>query len=99
MIRRRGLRIASLPQDVGRGSHTPMEILRAARPELAEVRLELEACEERLGEPEVTGDLRRMERVLEATRNCSSASPSSAATASTARPAGAWRSSASTATT
>ena len=65
VVRRRGLRIASLPQYVERGSHTPMEVLRAARPELAEVRLELEACEARLGEPEVTSDLRRMERVLE----------------------------------
>ena len=65
VVRRRGLRVASLPQYVERGSHTPMEVLRAARPELAEVRVALEACEERLGEPEVTGDLRRMERVLE----------------------------------
>jgi len=65
VVRRRGLRIASLPQYVERGSHTPMELLRAARPELAEARRELEACEERLGEPEVTDDLRRMERVLE----------------------------------
>src|SRR4028119_1988035 len=84
VVRRRGLRVASLPQYVERGSHTPtevpraargprrvgrraaalprrveraarppMEVLRAARPELAWVRLELEACEKRLGEPEV----------------------------------------------
>jgi ATP-binding cassette subfamily F protein uup len=65
VIRRRGLRVAYLPQYVERGGHSPMELLRAARPELAEVRRELEACEERLGAPEVTGDLRRMERVLE----------------------------------
>ena len=65
VVRRRGLRVAFLPQYVERGVHTPMEVLLAARPELAEVRRELEACEERLGEPEVTGDLRRMERVLE----------------------------------
>ena len=65
VVRRRGLRVAFLPQHVERGNHTPMEILRSARPELAEVRRELEACEERLGAPDVTGDLRRMERVLE----------------------------------
>ena len=65
VVRRRGLRVAFLPQHVERGGHTPTEVLRAARPELAEVRRELEACEERLGEPDVTGDLGRMERVLE----------------------------------
>jgi ATP-binding cassette, subfamily F, member 3 len=65
VVRRRGLRVAFLPQHVERGGSTPMEVLRAARPELAEVRRELEACEERLGAPEVTGDMRRMERVLE----------------------------------
>ena len=65
VVRRRGLRVAFLPQYVECGVHTPMEVLRAARPELAEVRRDLEACEERLGEPEVTSDLRRMERVLE----------------------------------
>ena len=32
-VRRRGLRVASLPQYVERGSHTLMEVLRAARPE------------------------------------------------------------------
>jgi ATP-binding cassette subfamily F protein 3 len=65
VVRRRGLRVAFLPQHVERGAHTPMDVLRAARPELARVRLELQACEERLGEPEVTGDMRRMEKVLE----------------------------------
>jgi len=97
VVRRRGLRVAFLPQYVECGVHTPMEVLRAARPELAEVRRDLEACEERLGEPEVTGDLRRMERgCSNATGASSSALPSSAATASTARRAGAWRSWAST---
>lgn len=65
VVRRRGLRVARLPQHVERGYETPMAVLRAARPELAEVRQELEAFEERLGAPEITSDMRKMERVLE----------------------------------
>ena len=65
VVRRRGSRVAFLPQHVERGGDTPMEVLRSARPELAEVRRQLEACEEQLGRPEVTGDMRRMGRVLE----------------------------------
>ncbi len=65
VIRRRGLRVAFLPQQVEGEEKTPMEVVRAVRPELAEVEEELKACEAQLGAPEVTSDLRRMQRVLE----------------------------------
>ncbi|QIN83781.1 ATP-binding cassette domain-containing protein [Rubrobacter tropicus] len=65
VVRRRGLRAAFLPQRVAAEDRTPLEVIRAARPELARVREELKACEERLGAPEVTADMRKMERVLE----------------------------------
>ena len=65
VVRRRDLRVAFLPQHVAAEARTPLEVIRAARPELARVREDLKACEERLGAPEVTADLRKMERVLE----------------------------------
>jgi ATP-binding cassette subfamily F protein 3 len=65
VIRRRGAGVAYLPQHVEGGGRTPLEVVRAARPELAEVREELEECEARLGAPEVADDLRRMQRLLE----------------------------------
>ena len=65
VIRRRGLRVAFLPQQVEAEARTPMETVRAVRPELAEVEEELKACEAQLGAPEVASDLRRMQRVLE----------------------------------
>jgi ATPase subunit of ABC transporter with duplicated ATPase domains len=64
VVRRRGLRVASFPSTSSVGPTPRWRSARRAaraRPGAAE----LEACEERLGEPEVTGDLRRMERVLE----------------------------------
>ena len=65
VVRRRGLTTAFLPQHVAAEDRTPLEVIRAARPELARVREDLKACEERLGAPEVTADMRKMERVLE----------------------------------
>jgi len=65
VVCRRGLRVAFLPQHVGAEARSSLEVIRAARPELARVREDLKACEERLGAPEVTADLRKMERVLE----------------------------------
>ncbi|MGH3148472.1 MAG: ribosomal protection-like ABC-F family protein [Rubrobacter sp.] len=65
VTRRRGLRVAFLPQQVEGGTRTPMEVVRAVRPELVEIEGELEVCEAQLGSPEVTRDLRRMQRVLE----------------------------------
>ncbi len=65
VIRRRGLRTAYLPQHVAGDDRTPPEVVRAARPEIAELKGELDACETQLGAPEVSSDLRRMQRVLE----------------------------------
>jgi ATP-binding cassette, subfamily F, member 3 len=65
VIRRRGLGVASLPQYVEGDLRTPMDVVRAARPEISDLQEELEACEEQLGSPEVAADLRRMQRVLE----------------------------------
>jgi ATP-binding cassette, subfamily F, member 3 len=65
VTRRRGASVAYLPQHVEGDGLTPLEVVRAARPELAEVRKDLEDCETRLGTPEVADDLRRMQRLLE----------------------------------
>ncbi len=65
VIRRRGLSVASLPQYVEGEGRTPMEVVRAARPEVSDLQEELEACAEQLGSPGVASDLRRMQRVLE----------------------------------
>ena len=64
-VRRRGLEVASLPQYVEGDERSPMEVVRAARPEILDLQRELDACGEQLGSPEVTSDLRRMQRVLE----------------------------------
>src|ERR687897_1303433 len=65
VIRRRGLSVANLPQYIEGDERTPIEVVRAARPEISELQEELEACEEQLGSPVVAADLRRMQRVLE----------------------------------
>jgi ATP-binding cassette subfamily F protein 3 len=65
VVRRRGLDVASLPQYVEGDERTPMEVVRAARPEILELQKELDACGEQLGSPEVASDLRRMQRMLE----------------------------------
>ena len=65
VVRRRGVSVAYQPQHVGGDGRTPLEVVRAARPELAELRDELKDCEARLGAPEVASDLRRMQRLLE----------------------------------
>ena len=65
VIRRRGLSVATLPQYIEGDERTPMEVVRAARPEISDLQKELETCEEQLGSPGVAADLRRMQRVLE----------------------------------
>src|SRR5215212_3966081 len=65
VIRRRGSSVATLPQYIEGDEPTPLEVVRAARPEISDLQEELEACEEQLGFPEVAADLRRMQRVLE----------------------------------
>src|SRR5215211_3282640 len=53
VIRRRGLSVATLPQYIEGDERTPMEVVRAARPEISDLQEELEACAEQLGSPEV----------------------------------------------
>jgi ATP-binding cassette, subfamily F, member 3 len=65
VTRRRGLSVAYLPQHVEGEGRTPLEVVLAARPELAEVRGEIEDCEAQLGSAEVAANLRRMQRLLE----------------------------------
>ena len=65
VVRRRGLDVASLPQYVEGDLRTPMDVVRAARPEILDLQRELDACGDQLGSPEVASDLRRMQRVLE----------------------------------
>ncbi len=65
VVRRRGLHVASLPQYVEGDERTPMDVVRAARPEIRDLQGELDECGEQLGMPEVASDLRRMQRVLE----------------------------------
>jgi ATPase subunit of ABC transporter with duplicated ATPase domains len=43
VVRRRGLDVASLPQYVEGDERTPMEVVRAARPEILELQRELDA--------------------------------------------------------
>jgi ATP-binding cassette subfamily F protein 3 len=65
VVRRRGLHVASLPQYVEGDERTPMDVVRAARPEIRDLQGELDECGEQLGMREVASDLRRMQRVLE----------------------------------
>ena len=65
VVRRRGMNVASLPQYVEGDERTPMDVVRAARPEIRDLQGELDACGEQLGMAEVASDLRRMQRVLE----------------------------------
>ena len=62
--RRRGLLTSYLPQQVEPDPRTPRQIVRAARPEIERIEGELAECAERLGTPEVIGDLDLMGRVL-----------------------------------
>ncbi|MFI5271690.1 MAG: ribosomal protection-like ABC-F family protein [Ktedonobacterales bacterium] len=64
VTRRRGLRVALLPQHVAASDETPLAVLLDARPELAALEAQLQACEAELAAPEVVADLTRMERVL-----------------------------------
>lgn len=61
-VRRRGLRVAYLPQDVPAATQTPLELVLSSRPDLAALEAELAAVEVAIGE--TAGDLTRMERLL-----------------------------------
>src|SRR5215204_4665611 len=65
VVRRRGSSVATLPQHVEGDERTPMEVVRAARPEISDLQRELRACEAQLGSSRIATDLRRMQRVLE----------------------------------
>jgi ATP-binding cassette, subfamily F, member 3 len=65
VVRKRGLRTAFLPQHIPGDTRTPLQFVLAARPDLAELEAELTACETALADPDVTADMRRIERVLE----------------------------------
>ena len=63
-VRRRDMTCSYLPQLVGGDARTPLEIVTAARPELARIEAELDRCTRELGDPEVHADMDRMARVL-----------------------------------
>jgi ATP-binding cassette subfamily F protein 3 len=64
VARRRGVTVSFLPQHPLGDERTPLETMRAARPDLAELEEELGAVAVRLGEPDLAADLDRMARVL-----------------------------------
>jgi ATP-binding cassette, subfamily F, member 3 len=55
---------AYLPQQITGDGRTPLRTVLEARPEVAEIDASLRAIEAELADPGVTGDLRRMQRVL-----------------------------------
>jgi len=64
VTRRRGLVHAFLPQHVPGDERTPLQWVRAARPELAALDAELHAVERRLADPALASDLDAMTRLL-----------------------------------
>ncbi|MGH2442197.1 MAG: ribosomal protection-like ABC-F family protein [Chloroflexota bacterium] len=64
VVRKRGVRIAYLPQHVPTDERSPMTLARAGRPDLEALSTELAACETELGSEEVFTDPVRLERVL-----------------------------------
>jgi ATP-binding cassette subfamily F protein 3 len=65
VTRRRGLRVAFLPQHIPGDERTALHVVLAARPELVKIEEGLAACETELAARGVQADLRRIERVLE----------------------------------
>ncbi|HWN22311.1 MAG TPA: ABC-F family ATP-binding cassette domain-containing protein [Gaiellaceae bacterium] len=64
VVRRRGTTVSYLPQHPLGDERTPLETVRAARPDLAELDRELHRVSEQLGSPELAADLEKMARVL-----------------------------------
>ncbi len=64
VVRRRGTTVSYLPQHPLGDGRTPLETVRAARPDLAELDRELHRVSEQLGSPELASDLEKMARVL-----------------------------------
>jgi ATP-binding cassette subfamily F protein 3 len=63
-VRRRGMTVSYLPQHPLGDERTPLEVVRAARPDLAELDRELHRVSAQLGSPQLAADLDRMARVL-----------------------------------
>ena len=64
VVRRRGVSVAYLPQQVAGDERSALDTLRAARPDLAELEAELAACAARLGAPAAATDMALMTRIL-----------------------------------
>src|SRR6266508_659836 len=64
VVRRRGVHVAYLPQQVPGDERTSLETVREARADLLELEADLQACADRLGSPEAAGDLALMSRIL-----------------------------------
>jgi ATP-binding cassette, subfamily F, member 3 len=64
VVRRRGITVSFLPQHPLGDERTPLETVRAARPDLADLDRELHRVSEQLGSPELAADLEKMARVL-----------------------------------
>jgi len=78
VIRRRGSSVATLPQYIEGDERTPMEVVRAARPEISYLQEELEACEEQLGSPGVRPTCAGCSGCWSVRTSCCAASRSSA---------------------
>jgi ATP-binding cassette, subfamily F, member 3 len=64
VVRRRGVGVVYLPQQVPGDGRTPIETVQAARPDLRELERDLAGVAERLGSPEAASDLALMSRIL-----------------------------------
>jgi ATP-binding cassette subfamily F protein 3 len=64
VVRRKDLTIAYLEQHADGDDRTSVQVVLAARPDVAALDAEMRAVEADLGRPEVVGDLARMDRVL-----------------------------------
>ncbi len=62
--KRKGLRIAYLPQHISSETVSPLELLMSARTDLADIEARLRRCELDLADPLVIADMTRMEQVL-----------------------------------
>src|SRR5688572_11318905 len=60
VVRRRGTTVSYLPQHPLGDGRTPLETVRAARPDLAQLDRELHRVSEQLGSPDVAADLEKM---------------------------------------
>lgn len=64
LARKRGLRVAYLPQHLPGDDRSALETVCDARPDLVEIERALAACETDLAAPAVMADMRRIEQVL-----------------------------------